>query len=271
LEPAPADVLPSDAGLADAGPAAAPICPNGELVCANFSTAALGSYAEADVARDFGVEATWNNGLDEGQAEVAEEGENRFLRVRYPQGGVGPNDAGVQFEVSFGASFDELYFSYRLRFAEDFEFVKGGKLPGLVGGTSPTGCRPDPDGFSARNMWRPGGAIVQYIYYPDQPNACGNDRYYDIDGDDVSFVRGQWMTIVHRILMNTPGQNDGRLQGWVDGQLALDAARAWRLSDDFGVDALYFSTFFGGSDGSWAPGSEQTIDFDDLTVSESPL
>jgi len=34
----------------------------------------------------------------------------------------------------------------------------------------------------------------------------------------------------------------------------------------FSIDALYFSTFFGGGDASWAPTAEQRIDFDDFVI-----
>jgi len=36
------------------------------------------------------------------------------------------------------------------------------------------------------------------------------------------------------------------------------------LGDSFAIDALYFSTFFGGSDKSWATRKDETITFDDF-------
>lgn len=244
-----------------------------DLVHADFEGATPGPYAQADVENDFGAAPTWNNGLNEGRAVITAEDGNQFLRVTYPGGQFGPAQGGVQFKVALGGSYDELYFSYRVRFAAGFDFVKGGKLPGLVGGTSPTGCSPDPDGFSARNMWRTGGAAVQYVYYPTQPNNCGDDLAYESGGAPKLFTPGAWQTVEHRIVMNTPGQSDGILQAWVDGELVFsDTARLWRNAGAaFGIDTLYFSTFFGGGDDSWAPESAQIIDFDDLIVADGRI
>lgn len=52
-----------------------------------------------------------------------------------------------------------MLLSYELAFDTNFQFVKGGKLPGVRGGPSTTGCDggKEPNGtdcFSARLMWR---------------------------------------------------------------------------------------------------------------------
>jgi hypothetical protein len=226
-----------------------------------------------EVAADFGAAPAWNNGLDQGRATIVEEASNRFLRVNYPAGQFGPSAGGVQFKVPLGMSYEELYFSYRVRFAANFNFVQGGKLPGLVGGSSPTGCSPKKDGFSARNMWRSGGALVQYVYWPDQPKTCGDDLPYLMQNNAFTFQKGVWHRITHRVKMNSAGTADGILQAWVDGTSVLsDSARLWRgVGSTYGIDSLYFSTFFGGGDSSWAPPSEQSADFDDLVVSTGYL
>jgi hypothetical protein len=122
-------------------------------------------------------------------------------------------------------------------------------------------------------MWRPAGAAVQYLYFPEKVNACGDDYPYLLGGANVSFGSGQWHRVQHRIRMNTPGMHDGILQAWFDGALALDnQAFIYRIeSASFGIDALYFSTFFGGSDASWAPATAQIADFDDFVVSAQPI
>ena len=64
---------------------------------------------------------------------------------------------GAQWRLELGDDYDELYLTYRVRFADEFNFVKGGKLPGLVGGEANTGGRVPTgrDGWSARMMWWP--------------------------------------------------------------------------------------------------------------------
>jgi hypothetical protein len=244
-----------------------------ELLRAHFQEASLGVYAAANVQADFGAAPTWNDGLGQGRATIVEEGTQRFLRVTYPAGQYGPSNGGVQFPVALGGPHEELFFSYRVRFAAGFDFVKGGKLPGLVGGSSPTGCAPKTDGFSARNMWRPGGAAVQYVYYPSQPNNCGDDIDYETGGAPVLFAPGTWHTVEHHLVMNTLGESDGVLEAWVDGTLVVQRLdMVWRgPGATYAIDALYFSTFFGGGDSSWAPATAQVIDFDDLVVADGAI
>lgn len=56
-------------------------------------------------------------------------------------------------------------FKYGVTFPVGFDFVKGGKLPGLYGGkTSCTGGDPAVDCFSTRLMWREGGQGELYLY-----------------------------------------------------------------------------------------------------------
>jgi hypothetical protein len=193
--------------------------------------------------------------------------------VTYPANQFGPGHGGVQFNVSLHGTYQELYLSYRVRFGAGFDFVQGGKLPGLVGGSSPTGCTTDlVGGFSARNMWRTGGSVAQYLYYPERTQRCGEDRYYKFSGSTVRFVPGQWHTVEHRIVMGTSGQRNGVMQAWFDGRLALDGRLKWRNSGaGYGIDTLFFSTFYGGSDQSWAPRSQQQADFDDFVVADAPI
>jgi hypothetical protein len=250
-----------------------PGTPRWELLRADFQRQSTGTYTQSKVASDFGAAASWSNGLREGRARIVQEGNNRFLRVTYPANQFGPGNGGVQFEVSLHGRHEELYLAYRVRFAPGFDFVQGGKLPGLVGGSSPTGCTTDrTGGFSARNMWRPGGSVAQYLYHPERQNRCGDDWYYRISGSNVRFTPGRWHTIEHHIKMGTSGQRDGVMQAYIDGRLALDGRLKWRNSGaSYGIDKLFFSTFFGGSNQSWAPRSQQQADFDDFVVADRPI
>ncbi len=241
-----------------------------KLVNATFQNQALGTYTQADVSADFGSTPSWNNGLSQGRASIVQEGSNKFLRVTYPAGKFGPGEGGVQFNVDLKGDYEELFFSYRVRFAAGFDFVQGGKLPGLVGGSSPSGCTTDlVGGFSARNMWRAGGQVEQYMYYPERTTRCGDDWKYGT----AKFIPGTWHTMEHRIAMGTNGQANGIMQGFMDGKLLLNRTNVkWRVSGaNYAIDTLYFSTFFGGSDVSWAPRSSQRIDFDDFVVSDKPI
>lgn len=71
---------------------------------------------------------------------------SQTLRVSYPSGGVGPGETGTQWPTSLEefegleAQYDSLYLRYYVKFEEGFDFVKGGKLPGLMGASSELIC-----------------------------------------------------------------------------------------------------------------------------------
>jgi hypothetical protein len=273
----PAPILPT------ATPLDVPRSPaTDEILRVDFEKDALGAYTPDRLAADWGALSGWSEGLKEGRASIVATDRGRSLRILYPRGSVGPSAGGTQFLVKFPGDHNDLYCSYRVRFASSFDFVRGGKLPGLVGGSHPTGGRPADDGFSARLMWRSGGAAVQYVYYPRQTGTYGVDLPYmlsgsqwfgELSGTSARFQPGVWHRVVHRVVMNNPGQADGVLEAWFDGKPALDLRdRVWRLDPTIHVDALYFSTFFGGNDPSWGATRDETVDFDDFVIStHSPL
>ncbi|HEY1406179.1 MAG TPA: hypothetical protein VF857_06180 [Spirochaetota bacterium] len=201
----------------------------------------------------------------------------KSLRVRYPKGLIGGPSA-CQFYSSFRkigiTPRDSVYVRYYLRFDPSFEFVKGGKLPGLVGGDGNTGGSvPNGiDGFSARIMWRTGGRIVQYLYHPDQPGVWGEDFDWNYGGKFRFFIPGKWHCVETFLQMNTPGKKDGIVRSWLDSELALDIESIrFRDIPDLKIDAFYFSTFFGGGEPDWAPSSDQFVQFDNFVISENRI
>ncbi len=269
--PSPPEAAPAAGARPVQSPVPAVAAAGGDLVHVDFEGAPIGPYAPARAAADFGA-ASHFQGFAEGRAAVVATEQGRALRILYPHGSVGPEEGGAQFMVSIPGAHDELYCAYRVRFAAGFDFVRGGKLPGLVGGTHPTGGHPDDGGFSARLMWRTGGAAVQYVYFPRQTTTYGVDLPYVVAGTPARFQPGTWHRVEHRVVMNTPGQANGVLQAWIDGQPALDLHdRVWRLDASVHVDALYFSTFFGGNDPSWGARRDESVDFDDFVVSTHPI
>ena len=238
----------------------------------DFDDDAVGVYSDLD---DWNT-PPWDNGVGEGRVEIIDGDaaySGRSLRVHYPAGGVGPGEGGAQWRLELDDARDELYLAYRLRFGDGFDFVLGGKLPGLVGGTAPTGCVQDDGGFSARSMWRVDGHGVQYMYFPEKLSSCDDDFDYALAGEPALFQAGVWHTLEHRLVMNTPGEADGVLQAWLDGQLVLDVQDfRYRLQDGaYAIDAMYFSTFFGGSGPEWGPTADEVIDFDDFVLCDGPI
>lgn len=200
----------------------------------------------------------------------------RLLRVHYPAGGIG-GDSGYQFLCRFDrmglAPRDEAFISYQVRFAEGFDFVKGGKLPGLCGGKANTGGHPPNgrDGFSARLMWRRDGRVVQYVYHPDQAGVWGDDLPWKVNGKDCRFVPGQWTRVDTWLKLNTPGRRDGQVKSWFNGAPALEAdGLRFRDVPELRIDVLYFSTFFGGGEPDWAPSTDQSADFAQFQIRARP-
>ena len=240
------------------------------LFTADFEHHTPGPYSEAMLEMDWNNPA-WSNGVEEGRVSIVstDQEHNVALAVFYPEGEYGTSQTGAQWKLDLDGSYEHVRVRYRLRFTDDFDFVRGGKLPGLIGGQGNTGggIPNGSDGWSARMMWRTDGAITQYVYHPDQPQNYGEDLPWEIDGTQAHFVREQWHTVTHEIRMNTPGKNDGSIKSWLDGTLALDAQNMrFRDIPDFAIDRLYFSTFFGGGDASWSTSKDEIILFDDFRI-----
>ncbi len=207
------------------------------------------------------------------RVSVVSEGGNKFLRVDFPRGGVGSGDSGAQFLTDFSQSIglhDELYVAYDVRFEEGFDFRLGGKLPGFASGWATGGGRqPDgTNGFSTRMMWVEQGDAISYVYHPDQPSRWGDDLHWQ----GASFTPDRWTTVETRVRLNTPGQHDGVIEGWMDGRLVLrETGLRFRDTANLKIEGLLFSTFFGGNTSDWAPVRDETIDFDNFIISQGPI
>jgi len=90
-----------------------------------------------------------------------------ILQVTYPAGsfshGTGGSNLYKPWSTSDGSTFQSMMLSYEVAFDAGFDWVKGGKLPGLRGGPDSQGCSGgrETDGktcFSTRLMWRKDGA-----------------------------------------------------------------------------------------------------------------
>jgi hypothetical protein len=71
------------------------------------------------------------------------------------------------------------------------------------------------------------------------------------------------------VTLNTPGRKDGRIRVWIDDQLVLDLTHLeFRSDGKLKIEGIFFSTFFGGHDLSWATPRTTHIDFADFAVRE---
>ncbi|KAI0633273.1 hypothetical protein C8Q77DRAFT_1114063 [Trametes polyzona] len=196
------------------------------------------------------------------------------LQVTYPAGQVGSENSGMQlyslWNTSDGSTFQSMLVTYEVAFDADFDFVKGGKLPGVRGGPDPDGCSGGSaaDGkncFSTRLMWRKQAAGEVYAYIPTPNDICSNNHIKcnsdgfgtSIDRNSFSFVAGQWNRVTLLVRLNQPlNTANGEVVLYYNNVKALDEqALQYRSNADITVGGLWFSTFFGGGDDSWAPPS----------------
>jgi len=235
-----------------------------------------GEFSKADWLEAWGAQDSGAWGLENLEVRTPEEGPfTEVLRVYYPAGSASPSVSrrqgvdlgGGQFYATLNLPAQTaLRLSYAVRFSEDFDFVKGGKLPGLYGGAGNSGGDvPDgTDGFSARLMWRRDGAGELYAYLPTS-EGYGTS----IERGAWTFQPGVWHRIEQEIVLNHPDQTDGRVRIWVDDALVIDQdGLQFRTVDDLKIDGLFFSTFFGGGDASWSTPKDVYVDFADFSVSE---
>ena len=249
----------------------------------NFDASATGLY-QADQLNSEWQSPIWHLGFDQGRVSVVDTGgrNGNAMQVTYPAGRYGAAGSSsflsdVQFGMGLPKTYEELYVAYDIRFAVDFDFVKGGKLPGLcgadvnqaphtgcnTGGGYPTGY----DGWSARGMWRENGILENYVYHASQRNFYGDDELWN-----VSATPGVWHRVEHRVVLNTPGQKNGILEAWFDGTKVLSLNNMeYRKTNTIGINLFYFNTFFGGNDISWAPSTDQTMNFDNFVMSTNKI
>ena len=213
----------------------------------------------------------FEDGVKEGHVSVVEHDARKWLRVSYAVGQIGPekNGAGWRFPLGTHA---EAELRYTVRFGADFDWVKGGKLPGLCGGPdNVSGGRPatGTNGFSARLMWRKDGRGEAYVYHKNQADNYGDSFAFPAD---FRFPTDSPIRVRMRVAMNDVGQRNGKLYVWItpgespEVQVVARTDMEWRTADSFGVDSLYFESFHGGSDATWAPTHACHADFGEIRV-----
>ncbi|MDX1540346.1 MAG: hypothetical protein R3349_02970 [Geminicoccaceae bacterium] len=215
-----------------------------------------------DTTRHWGVEQN---------LELGRSGDTtREVKVRFPKGSINPahrhaplGGAGFYSRMGLSEGTDAACLVYRVRFSEGFDFARGGKLPGLHGGRAPSGGEDvsGEDGFSVRFMWRADGQGELYEYIVNASTDFG----LSIGRGTWRFPTGRWLELQLEVVLNTPGRADGVARAWVDRHPVVDQTDvAYRTVDDIHISGLMFSTFFGGSDRSWASPKDQHIQFADF-------
>lgn len=191
------------------------------------------------------------------------------LRIDYPKGTSSPSDqeeggAGFFATIPGLSGAERACLTYKVRFPKGFDFVKGGKLPGLYGGDAPSGGdEVTGDGYSMRFMWRRHGKGELYEYVV---NKDKNNHYGESVGRGLwHFSTGQWVTVEQEIVLNDPHRDNGIARVWIDGRPILEQRGiVYRKQPTVYADGLMFSTFFGGHGKGWRTPKDQHVDFADF-------
>ncbi|KAG6917309.1 hypothetical protein DXG01_002967 [Tephrocybe rancida] len=195
------------------------------------------------------------------------------LQATYPQGSFSSETGGAQFynlwNATAGSKFQTMMVTYEVAFDNFFDWVKGGKLPGLRGSTKSNlgGCSggkekesATSDCFSTRLMWRRSGSGEIYASIPTTNNLCSQGGVScaadatSLQRGSFGFVSGQWNRVTLLIRLNDPPNvANGNIQLYYNDLSAIDQqGLQLRTNPQVYLNGFYFSTFFGGSDNSWA-------------------
>lgn len=127
-------------------------------------------------------------------------------------------------------------------------------------------------------MWRTEGAGELYTYLPltEQnqqaqaavpPQSIVDSSFgYSVGRGSFYFPPGEWVTVAERVKLNTPGEHNGEVQLWVNGELTINLQGvSLRDSLESVVFGYHFQTFFGGGSEDWATPTDQTTWFADVS------
>jgi hypothetical protein len=194
---------------------------------------------------------------------------NGVLTTFYPAGSSSPTAGspfgGAQDCIPAAAGPQPtMTLTYSVRFPVGFQFVKGGKLPGIYGGVQPfSGGKHTSDGWSMRLMWRAAGAGEVYSYTA-KSTGFGDDYGR---GNFSWQADGNWHTVSEHVTINTPGTSDGSVTLSYDGKQVIDQTGIDVTGTNTPAAGLFFSTFYGGHDSSWAPSADESLSFKDFSIS----
>jgi len=199
--------------------------------------------------------------------------------------------AGVNFRAQPKGVFptDTLLLEYDVFFPEDFDFVLGGKLPGMWGGAAGAGGGNwNDEGWSFRVMFREKGEAVAYVYMAtDQGKYSGDEQCKLVKNqgngfDDIAhhtngagidlwrdqglkFKKGQWNSVSLLAKCNSPGKADGMVSLIVNGETKIFKNIQWS-EKKMKIAGLAFTTWFGGGSRRYAPSKTQKASFKNIRL-----
>ncbi|MEM9479957.1 MAG: polysaccharide lyase [Verrucomicrobiota bacterium] len=244
----------------------------------------LSSILSAQTKPDILLSETFDGNLSEGLAATVIA--NDYVSLAKDAGPDGSNAVKVDYvgyekgskrvtaRQKLASTVEAATLSFDVKFADDFQWVLGGKLHGL-GPKSPItgGNKRRPEGWSARVMFKSDGRSATYLYDQDEMKKWGA-------GETTTgpvFKAGQWHHVILQVRLNDPEKTNGFVRILVDGEEVMmtpDVTFRGTGGKNTGIQRFLFNTFHGGQSPQHAPvdesGSPTTVHawFDNFLVVE---
>lgn len=185
--------------------------------------------------------------------------------------------------------------SYRVYFPDNFDWSKGGKLPGVCWGKQKTDCATGSEwsttAGSFRVMWREGGQAIGYAYLAlvNKSPSAGNEAMSTNHG--TNFVQAVRLNNTNKAGLDIWHKHDKKLQfkkGWNTVRMILKMNKAGaakdfisltingvtnevndaslRKSDDVQFNMLNVVVFRGGGTSDWESDSDSYVDLDSFSI-----
>ena len=196
----------------------------------------------------------------------------RAVRVRIRKDGHYGGSLVCRFKKQSGTEPEEIYFRYYLRFADDWDPKRGGKLPGVAGtyGRAGWGGRrvDGKNGWSARGLFkgREEGKtpVGYYCYHVDQKSRYGDNFLWK-----PSLENNRWYCLEQYVKLNTPGKHDGVLRGWIDGKIAFEKTDVrFRDVASLKIETVWMNFYHGGK---WSSPTDDHVYIDEVVISRKRI
>lgn len=186
---------------------------------------------------------------------------NLPFRLNFPNNQFGLKNSGAKVLVKFSKTAN-ISMKYTFKMPVGFNCRRGGKLPGLCSGTCPSGGKHSQD-WSLRLMWRKHCRLVAYVYHPGKVDKYGVDFPLRNNGTPIKVLPGNKVDVELAIIQNS--QVESKFTIKIDKKIVLDSAD-FNFYFDQSADKLFFTSFFGGHDSTWAPMEDTFIDFSNFYI-----
>jgi hypothetical protein len=202
------------------------------------------------------------------QVSIISFGAKNVVKTAFPKNKYG-TFPGCSWKIPFDTPVEQASLSYKVFVPCDFDFVKGGKLPGLAGGSANSGgdIPNGMDGWSVRFMFKEKGTLCAYLYHVGMVTEFGVHAFLTYKNAPILLESDAWNTIELKIKMNDPEKSNGEVHCSLNRKEGLVLKNiCFRKTNNLKIDQLLFSCFMGGDDSSYAPLSDQFLLFKDFTV-----